>query len=262
MNDTQNLFQNNNSENLSEEMLVKTLKKHNYELKESIGKGGYGKIYKVFHKLENKFCVVKVVKFNEETEQGLKIKNFTLKESSILWNLKHPNIIKLYEIIIDIKGALLLIIELAENGVLISYLDEKLSEENAFAIFYQIFSGVKKMHEAKIIHRDLKLENILVDAKFNLKICDFGLSKDYVEESNEENKTQEYTIIRPNIIKEKLTNASFVGSPFYLSPEIISGGDCFLDSVDIWSLGIIFYSLIFNEYPFEIKVIVINKLRK
>jgi len=214
----------------------KVLKNMNFEITEPIGEGSYGKVYKIHHVIEKKDFVAKLVEINIDENILLE---FTKKEIEILYQENHKNLIKLifYK---TFRNGLLIVMEYAEKGDLYQYVSKSsLDENHFFAIFKEIFNGIKYLHTRKIQHRDLKLENILVMKDDIIKICDFGLAQKIDELHN----TYKTTI--------KYKKADLVGSPHCLSPEAIGNKEAPFGSVDIWSLGCISYHLIFGFYPFE-----------
>lgn len=126
----------------------------------------------------------------------------------------------------------MLVMEYAAGGELYDYLSERkvLSEQEARRIFRQIATAVFYCHKHKICHRDLKLENILLDQAGNAKIADFGLS---------------------NVFDEQRLLSTFCGSPLYASPEIVKGTPYHGPEVDCWSLGVLLYTLVYGAMPFD-----------
>ncbi|VDO16031.1 unnamed protein product [Brugia timori] len=122
--------------------------------------------------------------------------------------------------------------EYASGGELYDYVSTfgSLPEPEARRIFRQITSAILYCHKHKVAHRDLKLENILLDADNNAKIADFGLS---------------------NYFSDKTLLNTFCGSPLYASPEIINGTPYRGPEVDCWSLGILLYTLVYGSMPFD-----------
>ena len=153
------------------------------------------------------------------------------REIHILKLIRHPNIIQLYEII-ETPHSLYLIMEFASNGELFDYIVKKVRvpEREACNLFQQIISGVDYIHTLNIAHRDLKPENLLLDANFNIKIVDFGLSN---------------TSTTGQLLK------TACGSPCYAAPEMIAGHKYSGDLADIWSCGVILYALLCGFLPFE-----------
>lgn len=130
------------------------------------------------------------------------------------------------------REKMVLVMEYAAGGELYDYLSERkvLSEHEARRIFRQIATAVFYCHKHKICHRDLKLENILLDQVGNAKIADFGLS---------------------NVFDEQRLLSTFCGSPLYASPEIVKGTPYHGPEVDCWSLGVLLYTLVYGAMPFD-----------
>ncbi|MCP9266219.1 hypothetical protein DINM_021728 [Dirofilaria immitis] len=153
------------------------------------------------------------------------------KEIRIMSALKHPNIIQIFEVF-ENRDKIILVMEYASGGELYDYVSTfgSLPEPEARRIFRQITSAILYCHKHKVAHRDLKLENILLDADNNAKIADFGLS---------------------NYFSDKTLLNTFCGSPLYASPEIINGTPYRGPEVDCWSLGILLYTLVYGSMPFD-----------
>ncbi len=166
-------------------------------------------------------------------------------EIKILKNTYHYNIIKLYEVI-ETNDTICMIMEYAEGGELFNYILEKkhLSEDESRKIFQQIIDAIYYLHQIGVCHRDLKLENILFSSKKKdtIKIIDFGLSNLYLTGVNSENPA---LAIGADFLETPC------GSPGYTPPEMILG--CKYDGLltDIWSSGIILYSMLCGFLPFD-----------
>ncbi len=125
--------------------------------------------------------------------------------------------------------------ELANRGELYEYIQKNaLEESEAKRFFRQIIDGVEAAHFNLVAHRDLKPENILLDSGLNVKIADFGLS---------------------NLMKDGKFLKTSCGSLNYVAPEIISHKNYEGTSIDVWSCGIILYTLLFGVLPFDEEVI-------
>lgn len=153
------------------------------------------------------------------------------REVTIMKMLDHPNIVKLYEVI-DTQRTLYLVMEYASGGEVFDYLvaHGRMREKEARAKFRQIVSAVQYCHQKQIIHRDLKAENLLLDSEMNIKIADFGFSNEFVPGQ---------------------TLDTFCGSPPYAAPELFKGLRYEGPEVDIWSLGVILYTLVSGTLPFD-----------
>jgi serine/threonine protein kinase len=151
-------------------------------------------------------------------------------EISIHSKLAHENIIKLYNVHED-KDNINIIMEYAENGNLYELISKEkngLTESKAFDYFIQVVNAVYYLHNNNIIHRDIKPENILIGNDNKIKLCDFGWAKELTLENR----------------------STFCGTVEYMAPEIV-GSENYDYSVDIWSLGILLYELLYGHSPFK-----------
>ncbi|NWU92619.1 NUAK2 kinase, partial [Upupa epops] len=153
------------------------------------------------------------------------------REIEIMSSLNHPHIIAVHEVF-ENSSKIVIVMEYASKGDLYDYISERqrLSEQEARHFFRQVVSAVYYCHKNGVVHRDLKLENILLDANGNIKIADFGLS---------------------NVYQQDRLLQTFCGSPLYASPEIINGRPYKGPEVDSWSLGVLLYILVHGTMPFD-----------
>ena len=193
-----------------------------------IGQGTFSKVCQGIHLPTGEKVAIKIIPKNQIKDRNDKIR--IEKEICLQKKLHHQNIIQQYSIL-ETESNIYIITEYCSGGELFDYIvsKRKLHENEACRIYQQLISGLEYMHKLKICHRDLKPENMLFDSKHNLKICDFGLSKDYVN--------------------GKLTTPC--GSPCYSAPEMVTGKKYIGSTVDIWSSGIVLFSMVCGYLPFE-----------
>ena len=141
-----------------------------------LGRGAFGKVSLGMHKLSRKLVAIKSI--NKEYLSEEKQKNKVMHEVGILLRLRHPSIVKLFETF-ETGRHILLVMELCAGGDLLNYVRKrkKIEEDSAKYIFKQIIEGLGYIHSKNILHRDIKLDNILLDGKGKVKIADFGVSK-------------------------------------------------------------------------------------
>ncbi|NWR76774.1 NUAK2 kinase, partial [Centropus unirufus] len=153
------------------------------------------------------------------------------REIEIMSSLNHPHIIAVHEVF-ENSSKIVIVMEYASKGDLYDYISERqrLSEQEARHFFRQVVSAIYYCHKNGIVHRDLKLENILLDGNGNIKIADFGLS---------------------NVYQQDKLLQTYCGSPLYASPEIINGRPYKGPEVDSWSLGVLLYILVHGTMPFD-----------
>ncbi|TPX41494.1 hypothetical protein SeMB42_g05552 [Synchytrium endobioticum] len=200
----------------------------NYAFQKTVGEGNFAKVKLAKHKLTGAEVAVKVI---DKTTLDEKKLSKLYREVRIMKMLHHPNIVKLYEVI-ETRHTVFLVMEYASGGELYDYLvvHGKMKEKEARAKFRQILSAVSYCHKKRVIHRDLKAENLLLDANLDIKIADFGFSNYYDPDA-------------------KLD--TFCGSPPYAAPELFQGRRYTGPEVDVWSLGVILYVLTTGCLPFD-----------
>ncbi|XP_066919900.1 serine/threonine-protein kinase MARK1-like isoform X12 [Clytia hemisphaerica] len=199
-----------------------------YKLIKTIGKGNFAKVKLAKHLPTGREVAIKIIDKTQLNQTSLQ-KLF--REVRIMKFLDHPNIVKLYEVI-ETDKTLYLIMEYASGGEVFDYLvaHGRMKEKEARAKFRQIVSSVQYCHQKHVIHRDLKAENLLLDADMNIKIADFGFSNEF----SPGNKLD-----------------TFCGSPPYAAPELFQGKKYDGPEVDVWSLGVILYTLVSGSLPFD-----------
>ncbi|XP_061682870.1 MAP/microtubule affinity-regulating kinase 4 isoform X2 [Syngnathoides biaculeatus] len=200
----------------------------NYRLLKTIGKGNFAKVKLARHILTGREVAIKII---DKTQLNPTSLQKLFREVRIMKTLNHPNIVQLFEVI-ETEKTLYLIMEYASGGEVFDYLvaHGRMKEKEARGKFRQIVSAVHYCHQKNIVHRDLKAENLLLDANSNIKIADFGFSNEFMAGS-------------------KLD--TFCGSPPYAAPELFQGKKYDGPEVDIWSLGVILYTLVSGSLPFD-----------
>ncbi|XP_042398618.1 serine/threonine-protein kinase SAPK7-like [Zingiber officinale] len=198
-----------------------------YEVVRDIGSGNFGVAKLMRHKETKELVAMKYI------ERGRRIDENVAREIINHRSLRHPNIIRFKEVLLT-PTHLAIVMEYAKGGELFDRISDagRFSEDEARYFFQQLISGVSYCHFRQICHRDLKLENTLLDGSPapRLKICDFGYSKSSLLHS------------RPK---------STVGTPAYIAPEVLSPREYDGKQADVWSCGVTLYVMLVGAYPFE-----------
>ena len=200
-----------------------------------LGEGSYGKVYLVISNSTKKYYAMKTIEISQLNEEQ---KKEALQEAKILKKLDHPNIIKLKEVFIakKPKETLNIITEYADGEDLSKKIkhnlkmNQKFPEDKILDWFTQICLAVYYIQKNKILHRDIKPQNVFLTKSSMVKLGDFGISKNL-------NTTWEKAV-------------TFIGTPYYISPEIVQNQPYSFKS-DIWSLGVLLYELIALKFPFD-----------
>lgn len=199
-----------------------------YDIEETIGKGNFAVVKMARHRITKSRVAVKIIDKSRLDEANLKK---VYREVQIMKLLRHPNVLKLYQVM-ETRNMLYIVTEYATKGEMFAYIDKcgKLSEADARRFFWQIISATEYCHNRRVVHRDLKTENLLLDDNLNVKIADFGFS----------NYTNENELLK-----------TWCGSPPYAAPEIFEGKEYEGPAIDIWSLGVVLYVLVSAALPFD-----------
>jgi calcium-dependent protein kinase len=200
-----------------------------YDVKSLLGRGSFGTVYKVKHKISGTEYAMKVLVKDDQISVS---ESELLKEINILKTLDHQNIIKIYEYFNN-KKEIFIISELCQYGELFNklYLEGHLKEEFVWKVMKQVLSAVSHCHSSNIIHRDIKPQNVLIydetEEDIDIKIIDFGNSE----------------------IFSKSLAPSCIGTVYYIAPEVVRY-ERYDSKCDLWSCGIMMYFLLSGEFPF------------
>ena len=199
-----------------------------YEILEKIGSGGMSDVYKArCHKL-NRLVAIKVLKQEYSTDKNFVSKFWAEAQSAAC--LAHPNIVNVYDVGSD-QSVYYIVMELVEGITLKKYIEKKgkLEIRESIGIAMQVCQGMEAAHDQKIIHRDIKPQNIIISRDGKVKVTDFGIAR---------------------AASSQTISSNAMGSVHYISPEQARGGYCDERS-DIYSMGIVMYEMLTGVVPFE-----------
>jgi len=200
-----------------------------YEFIKLIGKGNYGKVYLARSIILDTFVAIKQIPKTKILEKDLKRK--FLQEIAILKEMEHVNIVKIYEVF-ENNVHIFIVMEYVDKGDLLSIMKTsgRFKEQNWRDILKQLGSCLAYLASRKVLHRDIKFDNILLNTKGEIKLCDFGVS---------------HVFQQTNSVQE------LMGTPAYLAPEIISRQPYSGFLSDIWSVGVTSYIALTGKIPFK-----------
>ena len=219
----------------NEATLINAKPEDNYIIISKLGKGSFGSVYKVKHKITGEIRAMKIIKKYLTTDSREKLDNDGIREIQVLKELDHPNILKIIEYYKNEKNYYI-ITELLNGGDLCDFIMKfkKFNERIVASIMMQLLLALNYLHSKGIVHRDIKLENILIHKNnendlesFQIKLIDFGESIFF--------KENEYLTVQ-------------VGSPYYIAPEVLNKN--YNEKCDIWSSGVVLYIMLTGKFPF------------
>ncbi|KZF22016.1 kinase-like protein, partial [Xylona heveae TC161] len=235
-----------------------------YILGQTLGEGEFGKV-KIGWKKENGIEVaVKLIRRESLGTNPSRLPKI-YREISILRGLAHPNIVRLHEMV-ETERHIGIILEYASGGELFDYIlhHRYLKDNAARRLFAQLVSGVGYLHKKGIVHRDLKLENLLLDRNRNIIITDFGFANTF-DPHDELGDEIEYNLsnkefvrrmdlddVRDNGFRRGDLMQTSCGSPCYAAPELVVSDSLYTGrKVDVWSCGVILYAMLAGYLPFD-----------
>jgi len=193
-----------------------------------LGTGSYSKVLVAYSSKLDKLVAIKKIDKRQKNEYT---KRFLPREIKLVVNLNHPNVVKVFEII-ETPFYIFMVEEYAKNGDLLKLIKDRrrIDEEEGRILFRQFVEGLRYLEMENILHRDLKCENLLLDAYNNLKIGDFGFAR-YLNPGE--------------------SSHTYCGSKAYVALEIMQSVEYSDNSVDIWSAGVILYVMLTGIMPFD-----------
>mmetsp|Transcript_3109 Transcript_3109/g.4767 ORF Transcript_3109/g.4767 Transcript_3109/m.4767 type:complete len:313 (-) Transcript_3109:188-1126(-) len=206
---------------------------HNYEIGVEIGSGGFSKVYSCVCQMTGKKFAVKRVEMGKLSSKG---KTNLVYEKRISSKARHPSLCTLVDVFVE-EETTSLVYELAETDLFDKLLnDSYMTEAVASTYIKQILEGIAYLHNLNIVHRDIKPENILCfSGRDGVKLTDFGFARSL------EDLKKEFSVAGGN---------QACGTPHYIPPEIIVGRE-YTKSSDVWSLGVLAFTLLTGYFPFD-----------
>lgn len=227
-----------------------------YILGQTLGEGEFGKVKLGWKKDGSVQVAIKLIRLEALGANPSRLPKIH-REINILRELSHPNIVRLHEMV-ETKAVIGIILEYASGGELFDYIlnQRYLKDNSARRLFAQLVSGVGYLHKKGIVHRDLKLENLLLDRNRNIIITDFGFANTF-DPRDEVSEEIEYNLANRDYVKkmglEKIQNGTrkgdlmqtSCGSPCYAAPELVVTDSLYTGrKVDVWSCGVILVSFL------------------
>lgn len=215
-----------------------------YDLIKTLGEGEFGKVKLAVHRETGQSVAVKLIRKSSMTDKVRKRK--LQQEIAIFQLVDHPFVVKMHEVV-ETPEHIAMVMEYASGGELFDFIlsRKRLTDDLACKYFAELVSGVSYLHRNGIVHRDLKLENLLLDGAGNLCITDFGFAHANLHPDDPETPSDKST----DLDTKWLTTSC--GSPCYAAPELVVADRYIGPPADIWSCGVILYSMIVGYLPYD-----------
>jgi len=202
-----------------------------YVIGKQLGQGSYATVCFGLHKVSSQRVAIKV--YDKHKLLDPQRRKSVRCEIRLMERMKHPNIVSFHDAV-DTSKQICIIMEFVSGGSLHHFLKKqpgrRLDDQVAKRILFQVCQGLRYMHDRHIVHRDIKLENLLLDESSNVKIIDFGFSM---------------------VVPPGKTLKVFCGTPSYMAPEIVARKEYSGFCADIWATGVLLYALLCGAFPFR-----------
>ncbi|TKA41483.1 hypothetical protein B0A54_06370 [Friedmanniomyces endolithicus] len=256
--------QRSRQEHLKHASHKKEVKFGDYILGSTLGEGEFGKVKMGWKKDSTVQVAIKLIRKESLAGNSTRLPKI-YREISILKELQHPNIVKLHEFI-ETERHMGIVLEYASGGELFDYIlnHRYLKDPAARRLFAQLVSGVGYLHKKGIVHRDLKLENLLLDRNKNIIITDFGFANTFSPHDELGEDVERRITDKDYVKREKLDvigvdnhrrgdlMQTSCGSPCYAAPELVVSDGLYTGrKVDVWSCGVILYAMLAGYLPFD-----------
>ncbi|CAM8955677.1 unnamed protein product [Rhodiola kirilowii] len=218
---------------MSKQCDLKNCRVGKYEIGRTIGEGSFAKVKFARDVETGEFVAIKVI--DKEKALKHKITDLIEKEITTMKLIKHPNVIRLLEVLAS-RTKIFIVLEYASGGDLFDKIanEGRLKEDEARRFFQQLMHAIDYIHSRGVCHRDLKLENVLLDGSSNIKVSDFGFSAVSLQDDDS------YSLFH-----------TACGSPNYVAPEILTNKGYDGATADVWSCGVILFAMLAGYLPFE-----------
>ncbi|CAG9792132.1 unnamed protein product [Diatraea saccharalis] len=214
---------------------IMVLQEKGFILEKNIGQGSYAKVYKATHMIdETRHSILACKIIDTALAPRDYLTKFLPRELDVLIRINHPHVVHVSNIF-QRRAKYFIFLRFAENGDLLDFITQNgpIPENQCRLWTRQIISGIQYIHTLNIAHRDLKCENILITANYNVKITDFGFAR------NVRNRDRD------------VLSETYCGSLSYAAPEVLKGVPYLPKQADMWSIGVILYTMLNKALPFN-----------